>query len=198
MKGRHLAYAIALIVIFGSTLRAQTFSSGSTGADGAIDLTTGDQTLQLPPSGILNVTTLNVPAGRTLRFLRNAANTAVVILAQGDVTIGGVITVTAVNEGPPNNSRTPGPGGFYGGLDNANGFGPGGGIGNNHALRNGRWVGPLTLVPFIGGSGSAGTCGGPNTSGGGGGAIAIASSMAIVVGASGQISANGQVVATVA
>ena len=30
---------------------AQTFSSGSTGADGTLDLTAGDRTVQLPESG---------------------------------------------------------------------------------------------------------------------------------------------------
>ena len=47
------------------SVAAQTFSSGSTGADGALDLAAGDRRVQLPDSGILNYTTVNIPNGRT-------------------------------------------------------------------------------------------------------------------------------------
>src|SRR5581483_6090161 len=125
----------------------QTFSSGSTGADGPLDLTSGDRRVQLPPAGILNYTTVNVPAGRTLSFQNNLTNTPIILLAQGNVTIAGVVNVSAAG-------RVPGPGGFYGGDVGSSGLGPGGGqIGGNP---NGQWVGPLSLVPISGGSGGAG------------------------------------------
>jgi hypothetical protein len=80
---------------------AQTFSSGSTGADGAFDPTSGDQTQQLPESGILNFTTVNAPLGRTLRFQLNSANTPVVMLAQGDVRIDVSGRIEAANFDAP-------------------------------------------------------------------------------------------------
>ena len=70
---------------------AQTFNSGSTGADGAFN-PTADITLALPPSGVFNFTTINIPRGVTVRFRRNAANTPVTMLASGDVTIAGTLT----------------------------------------------------------------------------------------------------------
>lgn len=93
-----------------STGPALAYDSGSTGADGALCLGdrvrsgdgltcvpgTGDFNLvvPLPPSGILNYTTVYVSAGATLRFLRNAANTPVYLLASGDVAIWGTIDVS--------------------------------------------------------------------------------------------------------
>src|SRR5262245_14003597 len=68
---------------------AQTFTSGSTGADGAFNPPTGTTTLTLPPGGVFNFTTINIPAGATVRFTRNASNTPVTMLASGNVTIGG-------------------------------------------------------------------------------------------------------------
>src|SRR5208283_1903006 len=156
-----------------SSASAQTFSSGSTGADGALVLTAGDQTVSLPDSGILNYTTVNIPSGRRLTFTPNLQNTPVVMLAQGDVSVAGTIDVSAQDS-------IPGPGGFYGGDFNNPGFGPGGGTA---ASPNGQWVGPLSLVPIIGGSGAAGApysnCG--YRGGAGGGAVVIASSGSITV-----------------
>ncbi len=166
---------------------AQSFSSGSTGADGPLDLTTGDHTVQLPASGIFNYTTINIPIGRTLTFQGNLANTAAVLLAQGAVTISGTINVSA-------SGMTPGPGGFYGGGPTQVGLGPGGGqpgsAGAPESMHDGTWIGPLSLVPNTGGSGGGGTsgCGGSQYGGGGGGAITIASSTSVVV--SGFILAN--------
>src|SRR5262249_9148824 len=126
---------------------AQTFSSGSTGANGALDLSTMNCDtceVQLPPNGILNYTTVNVPYPKALVFKPNIANTPVYLLAQGAVTINGGIVVNG-------NGRTPGPGGFYGGPPHLNGgqgpnypgFGPGAGP-QSDGNRNGRWIGPLS------------------------------------------------------
>lgn len=173
---RHAAF---LGLFFSLTLiaRAQSFSSGSTGADGPLDCS-NNCLIQLPESGILNYTTVNVPSNTLLRFKPNYRNTPVILLAQGDVTIGGQIDVAA-------SGRVPGPGGFYGGLINGPGYGPGAGSGQ----QPGKWLGSLSLVPIVGGSGSGGCCGLPG--GGGGGALVIASSTSIILLPNSVMNANG-------
>src|ERR1035438_919403 len=98
--------AVSLVVTLPSW--AQTFSSGSTGADGALNVTSDTVTVPLPASGVFNYTTVNVAAGATLQFTNNLANTPVIMLAQGDVNIAGTINISA-------NGQYPGPGGFDGG-----------------------------------------------------------------------------------
>ena len=191
-----LLYIVVSLVITPITICAQSFSSGSTGADGALDLSTlscpqtvfGCQ-LQVPESGIFHFTTVNIPAGATLSFIPNLRNTAVIILAQGAVTIGGTIQISGGKDYVHRTLLTTaaGPGGFAGGrLGGHNGFGPGGG---NTADMRGRWVGPLSLVPIVGGSGAMGFS--TSNGGGGGGAITIASSTSISLPISGQILALG-------
>ncbi|MFY9609631.1 MAG: hypothetical protein WAU45_13565 [Blastocatellia bacterium] len=118
--------------------RAQlnTFSSGSTGADGAFAPTTS-QTIQVPESGVFNFTTISIPSGVAITYTRNSKNTPVTILASGDIAIAGTINV----EGKPGNTNggggLGGPGGFNGGAAGfgfdtflgATGDGPGGGGG---------------------------------------------------------------------
>lgn len=115
-------------------LGAQTvasFSSGSDGSDGPLDVTT-NTVLPLPPDGIFNFTTVNVASGATLSFAKNAANTPVYILATGDVTIAGIISVSGTN-GTATSGGVGGPGGWDGGQPGTNarlpgaGKGPGGG-----------------------------------------------------------------------
>lgn len=55
---------------------AQTFNSGSTGSLGAFAPTI-NTTIALPPDGVLNYTTVNIPSGVTVTFTPNAANTPV-------------------------------------------------------------------------------------------------------------------------
>lgn len=188
MNYRNIA---ALCALSATVVFAQSFSSGSTGADGALDLTSGDKALQLPDSGILNYTTINIPAERTLSFINNLQNTPVIMLAQGAVNISGTIQVS-----PNEQSPDPGPGGFYGGSPGQGGFGPAGG--QPSGPLNGSWVGPLSLVPIIGGSGGAGTlstvCGRTSSGGGGGGALVIASSASVTVAHSATIAAYGKTV----
>lgn len=127
---------------------AAPFLSGSTGADGAFAPTT-NTTIQLPASGVLHYTTVNIPAGVTVKFARNAANTAVVILTTGDVNIAGGIDISGGDAlvtkyglaGDINKGGVGGPGGFdggRGGLQEQNrkggtGYGPGGGGGGQTA-----------------------------------------------------------------
>ena len=71
--------ALAVAVLYTTCVRAQ-FTSGSTGADGPLVVTTST-TLDLPADGIFNFTTVLVTNGSRLRFNRNALNTPVYILA---------------------------------------------------------------------------------------------------------------------
>ncbi len=72
--------------------RAQnTFNSGSTGADGAF-APTSSQSIQVPESGVFNFTTVDIPNGVTIKFLRNSRNSPVTILASGNVNINGGFT----------------------------------------------------------------------------------------------------------
>src|ERR1700680_5144610 len=81
------------LLVFSCPLLAmgQSFSSGSSGVDGPLDLSVGDRSVALPASGILNYTTINIPTGRTLSFQNNLGNTPVIILAQGAVNVAGTI-----------------------------------------------------------------------------------------------------------
>ncbi|MFQ5804190.1 MAG: hypothetical protein ACE5JQ_14970 [Candidatus Methylomirabilales bacterium] len=135
---------------------AQTFTSGSTGADGPFNPTCTPTpctvTVTLPPDGIFNFTTVNIPAGVTVRFTRNAANTPVILLATGNVTIIGTIDVSG---GSGTAFGRPGPGGqggFEGGAGadgitsavGGFGLGPGGGGPANAQSAGGGGGGYLT------------------------------------------------------
>jgi hypothetical protein len=164
-------------VVFGSVLvslvhsgTAQTFSSGSSGADGPLQCTSGVKRVMVPPSGVFHHTTITIDNGCGVEFEPNAvSNPPVTLLASGDVIIRGWLSVSAREGGPP------GPGGFPGGAPGQPGAGPGGGAPG----QPGRWVGPLSLVPNIGGSGGGGLS--LSRGGHGGGAITIASSTKIVM-----------------
>src|SRR3989475_12074219 len=161
--------ASGLLVLGGGIAMAQTFNSGSTGADGPFS-PTATTTLTLPPSGVFNFTTVNIPSSVTVRFTKNAANTPVTILASGDVTIAGTIDVSG-SPGGTGSSQTllaprggsGGPGGFSGGSGSNGiasttggaGLGPGGGSGNA----------PGVAYDGGGGFGTAGSspCGPPGT-----------------------------------
>lgn len=190
---RKVIFAGSLFLAFSIGATAQ-FNSGSTGADGALDLApmtcpANSCEIQLPESGILNYTTVNIPFGKELRFRRNSRNTPIYLLAQGNVVLNGGIHVSASGSNPYTfGLATPGPGGFLGGQPDLPGLGPGGGQGGVQTeAAFGRWVGPLSLVPIVGGSGAGGSSGCPG--GGGAGAIVIASSTSIT--GIGAIAANG-------
>src|SRR5881396_1143744 len=129
---------MGLCLLIGSSETQAQFSSGSTGADGALNVTS-NTTLDLPPDGIFNFTTITVDSGATLRFNRNPLNTPVYLLAKGDVVIDGTIDVSGGNRSdyPASPSGASpgmgGPGGFDGGFAESQGIyagdgqGPGGG-----------------------------------------------------------------------
>ena len=84
-------------------------SDGSLGAFNPV----GSQVIALDsvaPDGVLNYTTINIPAGVTIRFTANASNTPVFMAATGLVVIDGLVDLSASNF-----STAPGPAGGPGG-----------------------------------------------------------------------------------
>ncbi len=216
---------LTLIAVAAPRGRAATYDSGSTGINGAfppsppatpynimeLDLQTGVvryynnttlvSTVPVPPgtggfpTGILNFTTIQVRSGETLKFVRNAANTPVVFLAQGDVTIAGTVNLDG-QPGRPASDGTPtgpsggagGPGGFDGGAGGGAGtvaagigLGPGGGAGGAASIFCSGGGGGFGIAGYAALAQACGTAGGPpygnsqllpliGGSGGGGGA----------------------------
>lgn len=174
----------------GLALAQNTFNSGSTGANGAFSptsLPTGctrsgsSITCDLPPNGIFNFTTFDLPSGNTLRFNRNARNTPAIILASGNCALGGYIDLIGEGGSTTLNGfglRPRGGRGAVGGYDG----GSGGVLANLY--RNGvNGDGP--------GGGGGGKENGAARGGGGGGAnflagAAGASSVAALIGAGGR------------
>jgi hypothetical protein len=149
---------------------AVAFDSGSTGSDGALTPNV-DTEISLPPDGVLNYTTIDIPAGVTVRFARNALNTPVTLLVAGDATIAGSINLSGAtapgsngagdgnvaDDGLPGNG---GPGGYQGGLGGTTDSVPAGaGVGQAGVGPGGGRPSP-TLGPYChGGGGSFGTQG---------------------------------------
>jgi hypothetical protein len=129
--------AIVLVAPLGSAF-ATGFNSGSTGADGAFS-PASSVTLQVPPNGKFNYTTISIPFGVTVTFTRNSNNTPVYLLATGDVTINGNIDASGTDGGVTGDTTLQGrggPGGMDGGrggtipsVPGGDGLGPGGGHG---------------------------------------------------------------------
>jgi len=158
-------------------LPGHAFNSGSTGADGAFNPTVNTE-LQLPPDGVFNFTSVNIPNGVTITFKRNSANTPAVILAQGNIIIDGIVDANgkspaptgtgALDGGDPADDGLPGaggPGGFDGGRggllgstdpSGGSGLGPGGGGGGTSAVKNGGYAGHATPGYTSSGNGTAG------------------------------------------
>jgi hypothetical protein len=198
---------LAGIVFAVSGASAQTFTSGSTGSDGALNFTTPgtyvfnpkSYTPPLNPAGdnIFNFTTVNIAAGVTVQLTGSIFNSPIVWLAQGAVTINGTLDLSGQNGFSAANTtqRTytvPGAGGYPGGYPGIGsnpasaGLGPLGGAtpipgcnpdGFGFVGANGGFSGNQFLVPLIGGSG--GGAFGSYAGGAGGGAILIASSVSI-------------------
>lgn len=126
-----------------------TFDSGSTGADGALDLSSEpsgttlifnpldfDPPLDTDGDGVYNFTTITIPQGVTVRFPGISLG-AIYWLATGGVTIDGTLDLSGedgqVFSAENNRPATPGAGGFPGGIGRTQfnlaqpGGGPGGG-----------------------------------------------------------------------
>jgi len=105
----------ASLVCVSAASYAASVNSGSTGADGAFN-PTANQVVVLPPSGVLNYTSVNIPTGVTVTFQKNAANTPVTMLVSGDVTVAGIIDVSGKSGGGDGTmGGIAGPGGYDGG-----------------------------------------------------------------------------------
>jgi hypothetical protein len=180
-------------------LSQAAFDSGSTGADGELVVSQNTE-LQLPESGVFNFTTVNVQAGATLTFKENERNTAVTILASGDVTIAGTISVN----GKTGNYIIPGesgPGGYAGGVGGAakqvgrRGEGPGGGLGAQPRTNDDKSAG----CGGGGGFATSGAVGGSNYSsypGGAGGSSYGNERILPLVGGSGGAGGGGTTIYT--
>lgn len=133
------ALFLSLFFTAANTSAQNTFSSGSTGADGAF-APVANQTITVPDSGVFNFTTVNIPANVTITFNRGTNNKPLTILASGDVVLGANAVINL--DGKPGNSNGNGgfggPGGFNGGpggygfdqsFAGVPGDGPGGGGG---------------------------------------------------------------------
>lgn len=187
------------------------FSSGSTGVDGALSITTpgviyfDPNALNLTKNtNIFNFTTITIAAGSVLKFSEAVFHGPVFFLASGDVTINGVIDITGDTSPGPTTSGAQqgisfaGSGGYSGGLGGNHGDpnhaalpgnGPGGGAAGDFTSTSsyatgGQFSGNQFLVPLVGGSGGGGTNDNGQfgaQGGAGGGAILIASSTKITL-----------------
>ncbi len=215
MKSRnHYTGCLSIALSCAGLVSAQTFSSGSTGSDGALSYTAAGTydfdpaALGLNPAGdnIFNFTTINIASGVTLKLRSSKLRGEPVIwLATGNVTIAGIVDLsgaTGANLGTAGADwitlrapTEPGPGGFPGGVGARPGVAayPGLGPGGSPTQTN--------AACAIGGSGSFATAGqstpaGPTYgniqtvpliggSGGSGGCVAPANTAADAAGGTG-------------
>jgi len=199
--------------------QSQTFNSGSTGSDGALNLTTPGTIIfdpksfnpPLNPAGdnVFNFTTINIGPGVTVKLTSKVLTGPIYWLATGDVTIAGTIDLIGENGHDTttvSSLRVPaaaGAGGYGGGVGGGPSFpaqsgnGPGGGVAPTAGGgQGGTFTGSQFLIPLIGGSGGSGGVSVAAQSfgaggGAGGGAILIASSTSITFNVPGSIFANG-------
>lgn len=187
------------------------FNSGSDGSFGEIVVNSGEQVvLDVPDDGVFHATTVTIRG--TLSFNPNARNTAVRILAQGDIVLDNGNIQIRGSDGSSTLGGKGGPGGFDGGRPGAAGLPPGAGMGPGGGLpeteseevgagaygglpsgdspRQGSTYGNALLIPIVGGSGGGGTF--PQGGGGGGGAIELASNTQIIIRSSGQFNINAR------
>jgi hypothetical protein len=191
--------AIASLVHL-SALAQSGFTAGSNGSLGDVVIT-NDTNIVLPPDGVLHYRSFTVLSNVNVGFIRNANNTPVYLLSQGDVILTGKLWLTGGGASDTFGALG-GPGGFDGGRRGngsapaGDGNGPGGGkagIRNNGSAsgsgaggfmtpgaggadrpsQHGGIYGNAALIPLIGGSGGGGNE--LSSGGGGGGAILIAS-----------------------
>lgn len=139
--GLHATIILTLIILAMASfsnrqpVQAQAFSSGSTGADGALDFSsaTPGTTIEFNPASfnppldperdnIYHFTTITIPTGVTVRLTAKFLDGPVYWLATGDVLINGTIDLSGGNGHLITNQplqripSTPGAGGFAGGI----------------------------------------------------------------------------------
>ena len=166
--------------------QVQQFSSGSTGADGPLNINAPGVTyldpkaMKIDPAGdnIFNFTTITVAVGSILKISEVKIHGPVYFLAQGDVVLNGVIDLRGDDSPGPTATATDqipayaGSGGYSGGLGGISGDahhqalsgnGPGGGAAGDVTgvvsayAGGGLFTTNRFLVPLVGGSGGGGT-----------------------------------------
>jgi hypothetical protein len=197
------------------------YNLGSNGSYGPIDAPSGQvTTLTVPADGVFHATTITLNNTAVLRFICNASNTPIYLLAQGDITLGLGARIEAFGtNGTATAAGRGGCGGFdggepgVGGAPAGDGKGPGGGKAGSRTAgdapgragyglageppKGGSAYGARSLVPMLGGSGGGGlsdlggSAGSQLGGNGGGGAILLASNTRIVLGSNAEINANG-------
>lgn len=226
--GRRVLVGISVLLVWSGSSLTHAFTSGSTGALGIFNppaqvpsgttVTGSTVTVPLPADGVLHFTTMTVNSGVTVVFAPNARNTSATLLATGDVTIAGTVSVTGKNGGPSladgllrSAGGVGGPGAFTGGSGQSRdqgilasaGQGPGGGAPGTFIPAGassggggtyGAPVSFVSLIPLVGGSGGGGggawvAAGPARMSGGGGGG----GGGAIVIASSTRITISGTV-----
>lgn len=180
-----LRLSLVARALFASTLLASVglahaFSSGSTGADGVLNPAVSTE-IELPSSGILQYSSINIPTGVVVTFKKNVLNTPVQLLVSGDVTVTGTISLVGkdakatgtAGDGNQADDGIPGAGGA-GGFDGGRGgkddpqqraelirggagLGPGGG-GGGYERANGCYAG--VYYHSVGRGGAHATIGG--------------------------------------
>lgn len=124
---------VALLICFARGGYGQAFNSGSTGADGPLNLTTAGTinfdpvALGLHPTipNVFNFTTINIANGVTVKLTSKTLSGPVYWLAQGVVTINGTVDLSGEGGANPSNTistRVPaagGAGGYSGGVGGA-------------------------------------------------------------------------------
>jgi hypothetical protein len=130
---RKMALAVLVIAAWSASATAQTFDSGSTGADGAFDLTgtpAGTVVLFDPVArgidperdNVFHFTTITIPSGVTVRLSGAKLTGPVYWLATGAVSISGTVDLSGERGHIKTRSTAdrrpsiPGPGGYPGGV----------------------------------------------------------------------------------
>lgn len=229
-----------------------TFSSGGTGAngafppvavpagttsmvlsllDGTLTFNPGGTTAQVPNTpaggfadGVLQLTSLTVPAGVSLSFGRNLSNRPVTLIVQTSAVVDGTINLNGQSgssgSGPAaGKGGFGGPGGFRGGTGElilggggaGAGLGPGGAVGGDTVSASaeagvgsyatvglgpfpGATYGQTSLLPLVGGSGGGGATAG-NSTGTARGGGGGGGGGAILIAASQSIRVDGSILA---
>ena len=177
------------------------FDSGSTGSDGALTPNV-DTEISLPADGVLNYTSIDIPAGVTVRFARNALNTPVTLLVSGNATIAGSINLSGAaapgsngaGDGNVADDGLPGvggPGGYQGGLGGTTDSVPAGAAIGQAGIGPGGGRPSPTLTAFCyGGGGSFGSQGHNSGCGNAGSDVYANADLLPIVGGSGGAGGN--------
>ncbi len=133
--GQAAFLALGALALGAAPARAQTFESGSTGAEGALTFAAGAGTIDFDPDGftppldpdrdgVYHFTTITIPAGTTVRLSARTLGEGrpIVWLASGAVVIAGTLDLNGATGHDWNQTFAPafpGAGGYTGGVGSA-------------------------------------------------------------------------------